>query len=266
MNARARGAVATGARKRNDAAHPHMAPVAPDLNAVALSFKMWRTQLRCPGSPHPSDRAVRPHRGAINSLTHHAGIQDAALPADAVPERGIRWFLRDATAARHAAVDALGGAHRLDDAGGYRRFLRAHARALMPVEQALEAGGIGGLLPDWAARSRRAALSADLERLGEPLPPPVPVRLPDNDAARLGAAYVLEGSRFGNGMLARQVADALPRDYLAHRASWPAFLAALETRLADRARWPDAAAGALAAFDAFQAALSAEQPQGAGHD
>jgi heme oxygenase len=54
------------------------------------------------------------------------------------------------------------------------------------------------------------------------------------------------------------VAGDLPRAYLAHRASWPAFLSVLETRLADRARWPDAAAGALAAFDAFQAALSAE--------
>ncbi|MBO1079170.1 biliverdin-producing heme oxygenase [Roseomonas haemaphysalidis] len=191
-------------------------------------------------------------------MTHDVGTRHPTPPPAAAAERGIRWYLREATAPRHAAVDALGGSHSLDTPEGYRRFLRAHARALAPVEQALEAGGIAALLPDWPGRSRRAALAADLDGLDAPPPPPGPVSLPDGDAALLGAAYVLEGSRFGNGMLARQVGGALPRAYLAHRASWPDFLAVLEGRLADRALWPDAAAGALAAFDAFQAALSAE--------
>jgi len=187
----------------------------------------------------------------------HAGQHD---PAAAAPDagRGIRWFLRDATAARHEAVDGLGGAHRLDTPQAYAAFLRAHARALPGVEQALEAGGIAASLPDWPARARRGALAADLAALGAAVPAAAPAPLPEGEAALLGAAYVLEGSRFGNGMLAKQVTDGLPRAYLSHRASWPAFLAVLEARLADRALWPAAAAGALAAFDAFQAALSAD--------
>jgi heme oxygenase len=188
-----------------------------------------------------------------------AGQQD---PAAAAPDatRGIRWFLRDATAARHEVVDGLGSAHRLDTPEAYAAFLRAHARALPGVEQALEAGGIATSLPDWPARARRAALAADLDALNTPAPAAAPAALPQGEAALLGAAYVLEGSRFGNGMLSKQVAEGLPRAYLSHRASWPAFLAVLEARLADRALWPAAAAGALAAFDAFQAALAAEPP------
>lgn len=193
-------------------------------------------------------------------LTHDAGHQSASPPSSGGPERGIRWFLRDATAARHAVVDGLGGAHDLNTPESYGRFLRAHARALAPVEQALEEGGIAALLEDWPARSRRAALAGDLAALAVPQPATVPVALPPGAAALLGAAYVMEGSRFGNGMLAKQVAAPLPHAYLDHRASWPGFLAVLEARLADRALWPEAAAGALAAFDAFQAALSAEPP------
>jgi len=193
-------------------------------------------------------------------LTHDVGTRHPTPPPAAAAERGIRWYLREATAPRHAAVDALGGSHSLDTPEGYRRFLRAHARALAPVEQALEAGGIATSLPDWPARARRAALAADLDALNTPAPAAAPAALPQGEAALLGAAYVLEGSRFGNGMLSKQVAEGLPRAYLSHRASWPAFLAVLEARLADRALWPAAAAGALAAFDAFQAALAAEPP------
>jgi heme oxygenase len=231
------------------------------LHLIGVRLAVTEFPGRAKAAPRPAwmERA-RP-------LTHDASPQGAALPPDGQPERGIRWYLREATAPRHAAVDALGSAHSLDTPSQYRRFLRAHARALAPVEQALEAGGIADLLPDWPQRSRRAALAADLDTLEATAPPPAPVALPAGDAALLGAAYVLEGSRFGNGILARQVADGLPRAYLGHRAGWPAFLAVLEARLADRALWPQAAAGALAAFDTFQAALTAEPtpPQGPGN-
>jgi heme oxygenase len=182
-------------------------------------------------------------------------------------QQGIRWHLRQATAARHEAVDALGGGYRLDHPQGYRRFLRAHARALPPVEQGLEAAGIADLLPDWPDRSRRAALAADLAARGVAPPPALPFAMPASPAAALGAAYVLEGSRFGNGMLLRQVRAAAEPSaiaataYLGHKASWPDFLARLEQRLADPALWPGATEGALAAFACFQAALAAEQAE-----
>jgi heme oxygenase len=192
-----------------------------------------------------------------------------AHETDTAPQ-GIRWHLRDATRALHEEVDGLGSGFSLTDVAGYRRFLRAHARALPGVEQALEAAGIASLLPDWPARSRRAALAADLAALGEAQPPTTPAALPPGPEAALGAAYVLEGSRFGNGLLLRQVREAAnpamdaATAYLGHKAGWPAFLACLEARLADPAGWPAAAEGARAAFRHFHAALAAEAPP-AGH-
>jgi heme oxygenase (biliverdin-IX-beta and delta-forming) len=177
--------------------------------------------------------------------------------------QGIRWHLREATAARHAAVDSLGGGFPVDRPAGYRRFLRAHARALPATEQALEAAGIAALLPDWPERARRHALLADLAALGEAPPPSLPFAPPAGPAAALGIAYVLEGSRFGNGMLLRQVradgsSKAPPVAYLSHKAPWPVFLSQLEHRLSDPASWPQAVEGALAAFAVFHAALAAE--------
>jgi len=194
-----------------------------------------------------------------------------AHETDTAPQ-GIRWHLRDATRALHEEVDGLGSGFSLSDVEGYRRFLRAHARALPGVEHALEAAGIATLVPDWPARSRRAALAADLAALGEAPPPAAPATLPPGEAAALGAAYVLEGSRFGNGMLLRQVREAADPTmaaataYLGHKAGWPAFLACLEARLADPARWPEAAEGARAAFRHFHAALAAEAPAEAPRD
>lgn len=186
---------------------------------------------------------------------------------DGRQQQGIRWHLRQVTAAKHEEVDALGSAFPLNTPQGYRRFLRAHARALPAVEQGLEDMGIGSLLPDWPERSRRAALGADLAALGIAAPPALPFAPPAGPAAALGAAYVLEGSRFGNGMLLRQVQQAgntcapAATAYLAHKASWPDFLARLEQQLADPALWPGAAEGALATFACFHAALAAEQAE-----
>ncbi|RKK02100.1 heme oxygenase [Pseudoroseomonas wenyumeiae] len=186
---------------------------------------------------------------------------------DGKQQQGIRWHLRQATAARHEAVDALGSAFPLETPQGYRRFLRAHARALPAVEQGLEAAGIASLLPDWPGRARRAALEADLTVLGIAVPSALHFAPPAGPAAVLGAAYVLEGSRFGNGMLLRQVQAAgdtcasAATAYLGHKASWPAFLAQLEQQLADPALWHGAVEGALAAFACFHAALAAEQAE-----
>jgi heme oxygenase (biliverdin-IX-beta and delta-forming) len=184
----------------------------------------------------------------------------------ASPPQTIRWSLRDATADLHEAVDRLGSGFDLGEKEGYRRFLRAHARALPGLERAIEAAGIATLVPDWPARSRRAALMADLAALGEAPPPAPPAALPPGLEAALGATYVLEGSRFGNGMLLRQIANsphaAGATAYLSHKAGWPAFLERLEAHLSSPAAQSAAAEGARAAFHHFHAALSDEAAQG----
>ncbi len=152
----------------------------------------------------------------------------------------------------------MGSGFSLNLASGYRQFLRSHARAVPGLEEAVESAGIANIIPDWPQRSRRAALAADLALLGEEAPPPAAADLPPGLEAALGAAYVLEGSRFGNGMLLRQVRQGgdpqrnAATAYLDHQASWPFFLAKLEAGLTDPASWDLAASGARATFRHFQ--------------
>jgi heme oxygenase len=178
---------------------------------------------------------------------------------------GARWHLRDATADLHEAADSLGHDFDLSTTAGYTRFLRAHARALLPLEAALEAGGIEDFLPDWPQRRRGAALRADLAALGEVVPQASRLYL-HTAAAALGAAYVLEGSRMGNGLLLRRVrGSGLPAAYLAHAGApggWPGFLAQLEPALRVPALWQAAAEGARTAFTLFLAALRQEAAPG----
>ena len=188
------------------------------------------------------------------------------MPAD--PRKaGLRWQLRAATGPLHAEADALGSAHDLGSAAGHAAFLRAHARALPGLEAAIGAALGEADWLDWPARRRLPALQADLAALGEAAPAPLPVALPDADrqAAALGAAYVMEGSRLGNAMLRRGLPAAAPAAYLAHQpagaaSGWPGFLAGLEAALPDPARWPAAEAGARLAFEVFLAALRSEAP------
>jgi heme oxygenase (biliverdin-IX-beta and delta-forming) len=149
---------------------------------------------------------------------------------------GLRSRLKEATADAHRDLDArLSG---LDLAGldGYRRFLEANAAALWPAEDALEAARVESVLADWPRRSRRAAMTADLIRVGgtlRPLPPMPAI----NRNGVFGILYVLEGSRLGAKYLLRGVAHAADpmvaaaTAYLGHGAGqhfWHSFLAALE--------------------------------------
>ncbi|MFZ6763234.1 MULTISPECIES: biliverdin-producing heme oxygenase [Acetobacterales] len=183
---------------------------------------------------------------------------------------GLRWFLRQGTQALHDRADALGGRYALATAPGYRAFLRAHARALPALEAACDRQGLERAVPDWSARRRTAALAGDMAALAEPMPPPLPLpagalaSLP----AALGAAYVLEGSRLGNAMLLRGVirdaAGRVATAYLSHAPAaggWPAFIAMLEQALPEPDAWPEALAGACAAFNQFLAALQGEDTE-----
>lgn len=163
--------------------------------------------------------------------------------------------LRAATAADHDSVDAAFGGFDLADRADYGRFLTAHGRALPAVEAALR--GAAGL-PE--LRPRAPLIARDLAALGLAMPTPLPFSLAPSLATQFGAAYVIEGSRLGGGVLVRQVDPALPRAYLSatHLAGeWRAFLAGLE-RAAEGPHWIAAAImAASATFALYRAAASA---------
>ena len=159
-------------------------------------------------------------------------------------------MLRTATAGDHDRVDAAYAGHDLADHGDYVRFLRAHARALPAAEDALAIRD----LPRW--RRRTQLLAADLTTLGTTMPDPLDFVLPAGRAAALGALYVVEGSRLGGVMLARRVADTLPRAYLDarhERGEWRALLAAIDADIGDDTI-AEAVVGAHAVFALYAAA------------
>jgi len=161
--------------------------------------------------------------------------------------------LQAATAVHHATVDSAFGTFDLTDRDGYCAFLTAHARALPAVEAALLAADEIGFRP------RTPLLAQDLAALGAPMPEPLPLAPPKSAAAGAGMLYVIEGSRLGGGMLARQVPPGFPRFYLSatHQpGEWRALLARLdaETQADDMSQ---AIASARATFDLYKrAALS----------
>lgn len=138
-----------------------------------------------------------------------------------------REFLREKTAALHDQVDAAFGRFDIATRAGYRALLAAHARAVPAFEAALEPWS--DILPDWPARTRSAALFADLHALGTDPAAIDSLAVPAvaSPAAAFGVAYVLEGSRLGGKVIAKQLPADLPRAYLAARqpaGSWPSLM------------------------------------------
>ncbi|MEY9182793.1 heme oxygenase [Bradyrhizobium sp. USDA 326] len=173
---------------------------------------------------------------------------------------GLRERLREATADAHRELDAQFSSFDLTVIAGYRRFLQASAGALLPLEAALEQAGVARVFPDWPERSRRAAITADLRRLGSAAQSIVFVP-PLTSGGVLGTMYVLEGSRLGARYLLKQVADAVdPRisaatSYLSHGAGkrlWQSFLSKLQGDGA--CDEDDVIQAARAAFAAFEQA------------
>lgn len=153
----------------------------------------------------------------------------------------------------HQRVDELFSDFPLDSPDGYGAFLRAHARALAPLEQ---------LARPEAPRLPR--LMEDLAALGEALPEPLAVERQGGEAFRWGALYALEGSRLGGAMLERRVPPGLPRAYLSSvhgKGGWIAFQDALDKAADDGGEdWIDGAIqGADAAFALFAAGAAAER-------
>ena len=177
----------------------------------------------------------------------------------------LRTTLRAATRQDHDRVDLLGGAFDFARPSDYQAFLRAHAAVLPGVEAALDSAPLGDLPPSWMQRRRTAALAADLAALGLAPPPQAatPLSLPDH-ATRLGALYVLEGSRLGGAVLRRRLAASQPEApdaYLAHGAGqpyWRSFLDWLDSQLLNGPETEAAIDGARQVFRAFEAAFRGE--------
>ena len=196
----------------------------------------------------------------------------SSLSAANPPEAAVsmRALLREASAVQHAALDAGIGPLFAAGEDGYRVFLRASARALLPIEAALQRAGVATPLEDWPDRARSQALIEDIAAFGEA--PRVDSDSPamTGEASVLGALYVLEGSRLGGlWLLGHAMANASPRmqaatRYLGHgagKAYWPTFLSRLEASDAARRAPAQAVAAAVETFDRFASAFWAEAVQ-----
>lgn len=173
------------------------------------------------------------------------------------------WVLRQATAAAHAHLDAKLTAYDLTERISYSELLSRMSGPLSALEAALADGIWPDLFPDFADRQRSPALHEDLADLGgvfcsRAIDPIV------DEARAFGALYVLEGSRLGGRVLARQVmasADPGVREatrYFRHRehdGHWRSFVVALNASPAVEARPAHAVEAALQAFRLFDAAF-----------
>jgi heme oxygenase len=181
-------------------------------------------------------------------------------PGGADVSGSMRALLRASTMGLHAVVDARFAPMLGAGETGYRSFLLASATAVFALEQALLAADVDAILPNWARRTRTAALRADLADLGVVDVPVAPPPLLAGEARQFGALYVLEGSRLGAKVLLPELlahgssrVRAATR-YLRHSEGhrlWPAFLAHLESSQAARRCPDDAIAGARTAFALF---------------
>lgn len=185
-------------------------------------------------------------------------------PALHIAARGrpsARQLLRATTAALHAEVDARFSGPFDTDKNAYAAFLSALARVVLPLERALEQGGVERVLPDWLARRRAGALEQDLEILGMPVPAPVPVGPNSDEACLFGRLYVLEGSRLGGKLLVRRALENVDpqvraaTNFLGHGAGsdfWRGFLQRLEASEAVAAAPERTILGAREAFSLFR--------------
>ena len=166
-----------------------------------------------------------------------------------------RMRLRAATRVEHASVDELFSHFDAASPGGYRALLAAQAGAFLPMEDALDAAGVGQLLADWNLRRRGDRLSADLVDLGVPRPAPVSPPPFTNESQMLGGLYVLEGSRLGGSVLSSQTSAGAPVRFLTAKAgqgAWRRLLALLDERLASPFALEAAVEAARASFCCFE--------------
>ncbi len=173
--------------------------------------------------------------------------------------------LRELTRAEHARVDSLYSRFSLDTPSGYASFLLAQGAAYCSIEAELDRSGVERWIDDWPARSRRDLLLADLTELGVQAPGSDWDRRLERPSEMLGAAYVLEGSRLGGRLLARQLYPGAPRRFLdaaGPPAAWPRLLSLLNRNLVSPTELEAAASAAKDCFRCFErAAQQNEEPE-----
>lgn len=172
-------------------------------------------------------------------------------------------MLRMACEAAHARLDAKLTLFDLTDRISYCEMLSRMSGPLGALEGALAAGAWPDLFGDWFARRRTEALRADLDALGGEFREEVAA--PIKDVARaFGALYVLEGSRLGARVLARQVAASGDEEVRAStrffrhaedQRHWQSFIIALNASPEVAAHPRRAIDSALEAFRRFDAAF-----------
>lgn len=164
-----------------------------------------------------------------------------------------RTRLRAATASAHARVDQVFSRFDLSRPADYRAFLAAHAEALLPVETWLDSHA-PAVIADWPSRRRGHLLADDLAVLGQMATATRPFASSDHPAAVIGILYVVEGSRLGGRVLARQLPPDLPATYLTPHAngpSWPGLMQRLDEIVTDAASEEIAVSAALQTFERF---------------
>lgn len=209
---------------------------------------------------------INPHLwSSLLATAKQADVHQKTSCAGTGDYPGLREALRVATRDLHDLVDAAYARFDLTDRDDYGAFLSAHARVLPGVEAAMD-----GAAAYPAFKPRSALLAFDLAALNISMPPLPALTKVQDDAARWGMLYVLEGSRLGGAMLARRIPDGLPAAYLGavhDRGGWRAFQRALDAAgdaagAAQDQRWTDRAVEA--ARQLFNAFALAAQPHGAG--
>lgn len=161
----------------------------------------------------------------------------------------IHRRLKIATSGLHDLVDRQAEALDLSTPPGLRGFLEMMAQGLGAVERGLERSGVAAIYPLWPTRTR---LKLALEELGRPADEVADDAVPfTHEAEQWGALYVLEGSRLGSRVLARQAPGCRFLQASADDRMWPSFLdrlGAAHARLNDAQR---TIGGAEKAFRAF---------------
>lgn len=184
--------------------------------------------------------------------------------------------LRQATAERHDAIEALLRLDEAMDLDRYRHVIAGFESFLTAWEPRVRATLSTPLQTWFDGRSRLAFARQDLAALGLPRQPAgadslAALHLPD-EAAAFGSLYVLEGSALGGQVIVRRVSATLGLDG-AHGAAyfagwgadtggmWRAFRERLETHLDTEARRASASRAAVQTFDALIAHFAALQPR-----
>jgi len=170
----------------------------------------------------------------------------------------LRFRLRAATAGAHEQLDAVGAQFDLATPRGYAAFLSAHAALLPGIEAQLTRQP---LPPDWPSRCRASTLAVDLSSLGAGLPAAAAIPHLETAAMRVGALYVLEGSRLGGAVLLQRLRAMQPGvscAFLSHgvgQSLWPRFVVWLDGLELDGTEREAAVEGARRTFDAFDLAF-----------